>query len=57
MALPIWAKFMTRVYDDESLNVSMGDFEAPLNPPPFETDCSKVEQRETPRDYFRREIF
>ncbi len=57
MALPIWAKFMTRVYDDESLDISMGDFEAPLNPPPLETDCSKVEQRETPRDYFRREIF
>lgn len=56
-ALPIWAKFMTKVYADESLNVSKEDFEPPLHPPSIETDCSKVQQRETPRDYFRREIF
>ncbi len=56
-ALPIWAKFMTKVYADESLNVSKEDFEKPLYPPSIETDCSKVQERETPRDYFRREIF
>ncbi len=56
-ALPIWAKFMTKVYADESLNVSKEDFEMPLHPPSIETDCSKVQERETPRDYFRREIF
>ncbi len=57
VALPIWAKFMTRVYNDDSLNISTGDFEVPLNPPDVEIDCSKVEQQETPRDYFRREVF
>ncbi len=56
-ALPIWAKFMTKIYEDESLDISMGDFEAPLTTPSLETDCSKVEQRDSPRDYFRREVF
>lgn len=56
-SLPIWAEFMTRVYEDDSLNISMDDFETPLQPPDIETDCSKVEQEETPRDVFRREIF
>jgi len=56
-ALPIWAEFMTRVYADETLNISKDDFETPLYPPSIETDCSKVEERETPRDYFKREIF
>ncbi len=56
-ALPIWAKFMTRVYADKTLNISKDDFEPPLRKPDIETDCSKVQQRETPRDYFRREIF
>ncbi|MDR4988297.1 MAG: transglycosylase domain-containing protein [Bacteroidales bacterium] len=56
-ALPIWAKFMTRVYADDKLNISKDDFEPPLYPPTIETDCSKVQDRETPRDYFRRDIF
>lgn len=56
-SLPIWAEYMTRVYEDNSLNISMEDFETPLQPPDIETDCSKVEQEETPRDVFRREIF
>lgn len=56
-ALPVWAEFMTRVYDDDSLNVSKEDFEKPLNLPDIETDCSETEQEETPRDYFRDEVF
>ncbi len=56
-ALPIWAKFMQKIYEDDSLDISKGDFEPPLHPPSIETDCSKVQQRETPRDYFRREVF
>ncbi len=56
-ALPIWANFMTRVYNDQSLNISKDDFEQPLHPPSIEIDCSRVEQKETPRDYFRREVF
>ncbi len=56
-ALPIWAKFMTRLYDDEDINISKEDFEKPLRPPSIETDCSKLEESESPRDYFNREIF
>jgi penicillin-binding protein 1A len=29
MALPIWGMFMKSCYEDETLNVSKGDFEAP----------------------------
>lgn len=56
-ALPIWAKFMTKVYADESLNISIDDFEPPLRKPDIEIDCSKVQEKDTPRDYFRREVF
>ncbi|MFP4467732.1 MAG: penicillin-binding protein 1A [Bacteroidales bacterium] len=56
-SLPIWAEFMTRVYEDDSLEISMDDFETPLQLPDIETDCSKVEREEKPRDVFRREIF
>ncbi len=56
-SLPIWAEFMTRVYNDDSLNISMDDFEMPLRPPDVETDCSKIEQQDNTRDPFRREIF
>ncbi len=56
-ALPIWAKYMTRLYEDEDIDISKDDFEPPLHPPSIETDCSKLEESESPRDYFRREIF
>ncbi len=56
-ALPIWAEFMTRIYSDKTLNISKEDFEPPLHPPAIITDCSKIEQEQTPRDYFRRDIF
>lgn len=43
-ALPIWAKFMKRLYADSSIEISQGDFEPPLNPVPFETNCERVEE-------------
>jgi len=43
MALPIWAIYMQKVYDDPELNISRGDFEKPLKPVTFELDCEKVE--------------
>ena len=39
MALPIWALYMQRVYNDPSIKLSMGDFEKPLNFH-FDSDCS-----------------
>lgn len=43
MALPIWAIYMQKVYDDPELNISRGDFEKPLKPVSFELDCDKVD--------------
>ena len=44
MALPIWAKYMKKIYADESLGISMGDFEKPLGGFSIETDCDKFEK-------------
>ncbi|MFW5706820.1 MAG: penicillin-binding protein 1A [Bacteroidota bacterium] len=52
MALPIWALFMQRLYNDEFINISMEDFEAPLNPVPFETDCENIERPSDPGNIF-----
>jgi penicillin-binding protein 1A len=43
MALPIWALYMQKVYNDNSLNVSKGDFPVPLNLN-IQTDCAKYQQ-------------
>jgi penicillin-binding protein 1A len=44
MALPIWALYMQRVYADDSLNVSQGDF---IRPTGFdvELDCEKYDEQ------------
>jgi penicillin-binding protein 1A len=47
MALPIWALYMQKVYDDPDLNISRGDFEPPLKPISFELDCEKLENERT----------
>ncbi len=47
MALPIWALYMQRVYADSTLNISMEDFEKPLNPVTFELDCDKEESSQS----------
>ena len=52
MALPIWAKYMQKVYADSSLGYSKDDiFEKPLNLP-VEIDCNKKkEEGEITPDY------
>ncbi|TVQ89315.1 MAG: penicillin-binding protein [Bacteroidetes bacterium] len=58
MALPIWAKFMKRLYEDESITISEEDFEPPLTPLNIVTDCEKYEMEEpAPRDIFDQRIF
>jgi penicillin-binding protein 1A len=57
MALPIWALFMKRVYDDPSLQVSKGDFEPPLVPVNKETDCNNIENRRRPSRIFDQNPF
>ena len=46
MALPIWAKYMKKVYADPTLKVSKGDFSWPKTPIKVEVDCSKYKQEQ-----------
>jgi penicillin-binding protein 1A len=41
MALPIWAKYMQKVYADKTLKISQGDFEKPSKKIDIEMDCGK----------------
>lgn len=41
MALPIWAKYMQKVYADKSIHLTQGDFEKPAKKIEIEMDCSK----------------
>jgi penicillin-binding protein 1A len=44
MALPIWGKFFSKVYADNKIKVSKGDFHKPKNiDPNLELDCSKYD--------------
>jgi penicillin-binding protein 1A len=40
-ALPVWAYYMQKAYDDKSLNISQEDFEKPDKPLTIECDCDK----------------
>ncbi|MCF8234528.1 MAG: PBP1A family penicillin-binding protein [Bacteroidales bacterium] len=44
MALPIWAIYMNKVWEDQSLGISKGDFEKPVIGFQIETDCEKLEE-------------
>ncbi len=44
MALPIWALYMRKVYEDPELNISQGDFEKPSKPLSVEIDCEKFDR-------------
>ncbi len=46
MALPIWALYMQKVYNDPALNVSQGDFEKPLADVSIEFDCDKYDKNQ-----------
>lgn len=41
MALPIFAKYMQKVYADKTIKISQGDFERPSQAITIEMDCSK----------------
>jgi penicillin-binding protein 1A len=50
MALPIFAKFMQKVYADKSIKISQGDFERPKQKINIEIDCSKYNKDEGATD-------
>ena len=41
MALPIWGKYMQKVWADKTIKISQGDFEKPTKKLEVEMDCSK----------------
>ncbi len=43
-AMPIWALYMKKVYDDNTLKISKGEFEAPEEPLNVVLDCDKYVQ-------------
>jgi penicillin-binding protein 1A len=43
-ALPIWALFMQKVWEDPTLHVGKGDFEKPVQPISVQLDCDKFEK-------------
>ncbi|MFA5781261.1 MAG: PBP1A family penicillin-binding protein [Bacteroidales bacterium] len=45
MALPIWAKYMIKVYADKSLGIKKDDFERPAKELSVEVDCDKYEAK------------
>lgn len=46
MALPIWAKYMQKVYADKTIRISKGDFEKPAKRIDVEMDCSKYDDEQ-----------
>ncbi len=45
MALPIWAKYMLKVYADNTLGIKKDDFEKPIKELSVEVDCAKYEAK------------
>ena len=59
MALPVWGKFFQKIYKDNTIKISKGDFSRPELLPELELDCSKYDEEtnspsdsENNNDYF-----
>jgi penicillin-binding protein 1A len=50
MALPIFAKYMQKIYADKTIKISQGDFERPAKKINIEIDCSKYNKDEGATD-------
>ncbi len=44
MALPIWGKYMVKVYNDKTIKLSQRDFDRPAKKISIELNCAKFEQ-------------
>lgn len=44
-AMPIWEKFMLKVYNDPSVPYSKGTFDPPIKPISVELDCTKYDEQ------------
>ena len=50
MALPIWALYMQKLYNDQSIHIPKRDFKKPDKPLSVEIDCQKWEQQNQQQD-------
>lgn len=46
MALPVWALYMQKVYNDPTLDISKGDFTKPLSRVDLDFDCDKYDEEQ-----------
>ncbi len=53
MALPIWAIYMKKIYEDESLGITKGDFDKPLFDYDIDFDCTDDESE----DMYSNDVF
>lgn len=56
MALPIWAWYMHKVYEDKTLDISIGDFEKPNKKLSIELDCSSYKQSQNGNNFNPEEV-
>jgi penicillin-binding protein 1A len=56
MALPVWALYMKKVYEDPGLNISQGDFEKPLRPLSMDLECDESDDPNAPGQDILEEI-
>jgi len=55
-AMPIWEKFMTKVYADPTLGYTKGAFDKPVKPIDVELDCDKYNQTTAPADSLKLDL-
>ncbi|MEQ9304420.1 MAG: penicillin-binding transpeptidase domain-containing protein, partial [Marinoscillum sp.] len=55
-AMPIWEKFMTRVYADPTLGYEKGSFDRPIKPISVELNCDEYKEVIQPTDSISSEL-
>ncbi|MAE83828.1 MAG: transglycosylase [Flammeovirgaceae bacterium] len=55
-AMPIWERFMTKVYADPTLGIEKGSFPKPVKPITVELDCNQYQDVTLPSDSIRSEL-
>lgn len=55
-AMPIWERFMTKVYKDETLDYTKGSFDRPIKPINVELDCKRYNALVNPADSIKASI-
>ncbi len=56
-ALPVWALYMKKIYDDPVLRISLGDFEGPQEDVAIEFDCNAYDKKMEQEQRFDNRLF